>query len=797
MTQPLRWLWGLAPLALLWGAGNVFLDDGIQQDIGRRAIATATSVAGEAPGARPVTARVVGRDVAISGEALSADGAAKAIAQLNAEFGVRRALGGLSQVVAQRPYSWSATRQGQTVTLNGFVPDEETAKANVAAASAARPGLRVDDRQELAFGAPPGFQAMTRAALAELSKLASGKIALDDQRFCIEGKAETPDAFLGLKAALGTLPQAGFQAVECLLEPPVIAPYVWSAERRADGSLGIAGNYPSDDVRSRLIALLRSGFPDARIDDLTKPALGAPAAFLAKATRAIGELARLRSGKVELTGDAYAIAGQGPESFEACQALRLQIAQLDGPDSVAQATIACPDAPPPLPPMPALPEIPPVFVPIEPVPAEAPAPIVVPTPPPAPENPTTTITIAPPTTPPLPPAVAPPPATPAPVVVPVPPPPAVALVWQAEKTPQGLVVTGSVPDEAARVNLRAAASELANAGPLDDRMTLEPNLAKDTDFPAATRFAFELLGHMTRGVVSLAGAGLTLAGDAAGEAGWRAIEAALARSSLPGGLQVRAGATNFAVRPYELSIAVDKSGVGITGYLPDAASRDGLAALVEASPLRGKLNDSAKLVPTAPAGFAAAARLALADLLRLDMGSADISDRGVAIRGLTCRDLIKSEVETSASESQTGLKVEAVIGLRQTGCVIDPPNTCQNDLDALTKRNSVLFGQGISVVTLDATTERVINEAFTILKQCPASRITVEGHANRDGDIRGFNNLDLSQRRALRVRDELVRRGLDPAQLDVAGFGTTRPIVSHGAPDARAMNRRVQFTVAK
>lgn len=772
MAQPLRWLWGLAPLACLWGAGNVFLDDGIQQDVGRRSIAAAVSLAGEAPGARPVTARVVGRDVIIGGEALSADGAAKAIAQLNAEFGIRRALGGLSQVVAQKPYSWSATRQDQVVTLGGFVPDEATAKANVAAAAAARPGLRIEDRQELAFGAPAGFAAMTRAVLAELPKLASGKIALDDQRFCIEGKADSSDAYLALKATLGTLASGGFQAVECQLEPPVISPYAWSAERKADGSLGISGHFPSDDIRNRLTAQLRASFPDARIDDLTKPALGAPAAFLAKATRAIGELARLRNGKVELTGDTYAISGQGPETYEACQALRLQIAQLDGPDSVAQATIACPDAPPPLPPMPPLPDIPPVFVPIEPPPVEAPAQAAAPAP-------------------------APPQVAPAPPVAPLPAPPPVALVWQAEKTPQGLVVTGSVPDEAARVSLRAAAAELADAGSLDDRMTVEANLARDADYPAATRFAFELLGHMRSGVVSLAGTGITLAGDVAGEAGWRGLQAALARTPLPGGLQLRPQASSFAVRPYDLSISVDKSGVDISGYLPDAASRDALAALVEASPLKGKFSDSSTLVPSAPTGFAAATRLALADLLRLDMGSAEITDTGVVIRGLTCRELIKSEVETSAAESQSGLKVEAIIGLRQTGCVIDPPNTCQNDLDALTQRNSVLFGQGTAVVNLDPTTERVINEAFTILKQCPTSRITVEGHANRDGDARGYNNRDLSQRRALRVRDELVRRGIDPAQLEVSGFGTARPIVPHGAPEARAMNRRVQFTVAK
>jgi outer membrane protein OmpA-like peptidoglycan-associated protein len=73
----------------------------------------------------------------------------------------------------------------------------------------------------------------------------------------------------------------------------------------------------------------------------------------------------------------------------------------------------------------------------------------------------------------------------------------------------------------------------------------------------------------------------------------------------------------------------------------------------------------------------------------------------------------------------------------------------------------------------------------------------IEGHANRDGERRGFDNMDLSLRRALRVRDELARRGIDPGQLAVKGYGSTRPLVPHEAPEARAMNRRVQFTVAK
>ena len=122
MSQPARWLWGLIPLALLWGAGNFGLDAAIEHDVGERAVRAATAVAGNTPGARPIVAQVDGRDVTIGGEVLSTDGATRAMAELRAEFGVRRALGGLSQVVAQKPYSWFAIRLPEVVTLGGIRP---------------------------------------------------------------------------------------------------------------------------------------------------------------------------------------------------------------------------------------------------------------------------------------------------------------------------------------------------------------------------------------------------------------------------------------------------------------------------------------------------------------------------------------------------------------------------------------------------------------------------------------------------------------------------------------------------
>ncbi len=807
MSQPGRWLWGLVPLALLWGAGNLFLDETIERDVTRRAVAAAVSVAGEAPGARPVTAQIDGRDVTISGEALSADGAARALARLRAEFGVRRALGGLSQVVPQRPYSWSATRQGDVVTLAGYVPDESTARALVAAAEKALPGAKVEDRQAFAFGAPTGFGAMAAAALAELPQLATGKVALDDTRFCLEGRATGPDAYLALQAALARLARDGFQAVPCTIEPSVVSPYRWSVERLAGDVLQLEGFYPSDAARQQVLALLRRAFPgQIAVEDRLKPGAGEPAAYLTKVGRALSDLARLRQGKAELEADAYRLSGDGPDTYEACQALRLQIAQGDGPDSVAQATIACPPEPPPpieslMPPLPAIPE--PIFLPsdlpppppppppvesqIPPLP-EIPAPIFLPSDLPVPAPPAAPVeAVVPPA--PLPPA---PPAAPAP-------PPAVALAWSAAIGPDGVALQGLVPDAATREALLARARGLAASGAVADRMAVEPNLRDAADYAAATGFALDLLGRLKEGTVTLAGSALSLAGQVADGRAWTELDAALRRRPLPAGLSlVGEGAATLALRPYGLSISVDRTGLSLSGHLPDTATREALRALVEASPLQGKWSDDTQIVPGAPEGFAAAAAMAVTNLLRLDLGSATIVDDLVTLRGLTCRDLIQREVETSAATGlPAGFRADASIGLRQTGCVVDPPATCQNDLDALTKNNTVLFAQGTTVVQLDAPTERVIAAAVAILAQCPTTRITIEGHANRDGERTGFNNLDLSARRALRVRDELVQRGIDPARLETQGFGSTRPLVPHGAPEARAMNRRVQFTVAK
>ena len=56
-------------------------------------------------------------------------------------------------------------------------------------------------------------------------------------------------------------------------------------------------------------------------------------------------------------------------------------------------------------------------------------------------------------------------------------------------------------------------------------------------------------------------------------------------------------------------------------------------------------------------------------------------------------------------------------------------------------------------------------------------------------------NLTLSEKRALAVRDYLVKGGVDASRLEAGGFGEQYPIDSNKTRAGRANNRRVDIKV--
>ena len=79
------------------------------------------------------------------------------------------------------------------------------------------------------------------------------------------------------------------------------------------------------------------------------------------------------------------------------------------------------------------------------------------------------------------------------------------------------------------------------------------------------------------------------------------------------------------------------------------------------------------------------------------------------------------------------------------------------------------------------------------LKGMPARSFLVEGHSASVGKPKG--ELDLSERRAKRIVDELVARGIAASRFIYRGLGSARPLASNGSEEGRARNRRVEITI--
>ena len=93
---------------------------------------------------------------------------------------------------------------------------------------------------------------------------------------------------------------------------------------------------------------------------------------------------------------------------------------------------------------------------------------------------------------------------------------------------------------------------------------------------------------------------------------------------------------------------------------------------------------------------------------------------------------------------------------------------------------------------LTQESKAAIVEVRDELLRRPAPDITVTGHTDAIGSDR-FND-QLSQLRAKRVKDELIRAGVRPATIALVARGSREPLYPNAAGKAEPRNRRVEIT---
>lgn len=87
----------------------------------------------------------------------------------------------------------------------------------------------------------------------------------------------------------------------------------------------------------------------------------------------------------------------------------------------------------------------------------------------------------------------------------------------------------------------------------------------------------------------------------------------------------------------------------------------------------------------------------------------------------------------------------------------------------------------------------VLSDVGRVLNRYEKTTMLVEGHTDSVGDAN--YNMQLSERRALSVRNYLVGEGVDQRRVTTVGFGETQPIADNGTPGGRQENRRVELRI--
>lgn len=125
---------------------------------------------------------------------------------------------------------------------------------------------------------------------------------------------------------------------------------------------------------------------------------------------------------------------------------------------------------------------------------------------------------------------------------------------------------------------------------------------------------------------------------------------------------------------------------------------------------------------------------------------------------------------------------------------IQEAETAQEMLELLKSKGTVdlYFQFSTGSANLSQASYQTIKELSILLKQyAPRLRLSIEGHTDNVGSVEA--NKRLSLQRAIAVKNELIKNGIDRDRLETIGWGSEKPITPNDTDQGRLKNRRVSI----
>ncbi|WP_457616642.1 OmpA family protein [Lutibacter sp.] len=126
--------------------------------------------------------------------------------------------------------------------------------------------------------------------------------------------------------------------------------------------------------------------------------------------------------------------------------------------------------------------------------------------------------------------------------------------------------------------------------------------------------------------------------------------------------------------------------------------------------------------------------------------------------------------------------------ISNNGC---PDNKKELEVKLAVLASDILFLPGTDIFY--AKYENNLNQIAELMRTYNHLKFLIEGHTDRIGTEE--SNLELSLRRANKIVNYLVSRGVNKENFTIKSFGETKPIASNNTREGRAKNRRVEIKI--
>lgn len=359
-----------------------------------------------------------------------------------------------------------------------------------------------------------------------------------------------------------------------------------------------------------------------------------------------------------------------------------------------------------------------------------------------------------------------------------------------------VVLTGLLPDQAAKDKLLAQANTVYGTGNYVDKLTVGGTMGGDAWMKAAAGLLPLAMHAGGGGGFDLNGSSVTVSGQVQNDAAKKEMlaTAGTAAAGMSVNDKLNVAPSGALLPPFSARLAGGT--VTLDGTVPDQASLDKILAAATAAFGAGKFINNMKIAP-AGSTFAWGA-----DWLKRILGylpflgrfgsRGDITFNGQSVT-------ISGEVPTADVKTRLLGDLRAIFGDNYT--ITDNITVVESLLsesEAKAQANlKELLMKGIEFDTasdqIKPAGASVLDEAAKALTANADANIEISGHTDDRGAAK--SNLALSQRRADSVKKYLTAKGIPAARMTPKGYGPTQPVADNATDEGRARNRRIEFRV--